>query len=673
MSTNTKSIQTTTILNDTTSFDKTPLSCPLHDILPLGFELVTGTKKQFLWNHVIDSYHYLGHKRIHGKRLKYLVYSKNKQIIAAIGWKSGSRYLKARDKFIGWSPGCRDQSLDHIATNIRFLILPWIHVFNLGSYILAHNLKTLKMDWYNRYGKELYLVETFIDPGRHTGSCYRAANWQLLGTTKGFSKIRGGYIYHGRKKEVYVYVIRKDFRNRLGCTTPWKPSTPVPKPRNWMEEVRTMIFQKLDFNPELLDKHILSQKLIDDIAEELCRFHTLLCPAFSRTKQIEHSTMYLKGLLSSLERKHMEGIALNFSGPDAVRGLQKFMKDSPWDDKLMHDIYLQELGNDISDEDGMFTIDSSENLKKGTESVGVSNQYCGNTGKTDNCQSGVFLGYASQKGYGLLDRRLYMPKKWFDDNYAERRMLCKVPQDLRFQTKLEIAIDLLTKVTQQGTFSGKWVGCDSFYGRSQELCDKVEALGYWYFASIKPNQLFWLERPEVIPIHYTGRGRPPREHAQRATSKPLSVANIARREDIEWKTVVLAEGAKGPIVADIAIMRIIRHSGSLPDKEVWLFIRKDEDGRLHYYISNAPENISHKELIRIATMRWSIEQCFEDGKKYLGMDHYEHRSWPAWNRHMLFVFIAMYFLLRMRIKYKKNSSEYSPPNSITIEGNLSYK
>ena len=116
----------------------------------------------------------------------------------------------------------------------------------------------------------------------------------------------------------------------------------------------------------------------------------------------------------------------------------------------------------------------------------------------------------------------------------------------------------------------------------------------------------------------------------------------------------MAEGAKGPIVARVARVRVYLSRDGLPvDEQVWLFLRKNADGQIKYAISNAPKQIALKELIRAATMRWPIEQCFQEGKDQLGMDHYEHRSWPAWHRHMTYVFLALHLLLRLRLKFKK--------------------
>lgn len=635
----------------------------LRSLLPLRFVVMSSPLEDRLWNKIIDRYHYLGYSRIPGKRLKYLIFSRDHLLLAAIGWKSGSRQLVSRDAFIGWSPSCREMNLDHVVTNIRFIIFPWVSVFTLASSILGKSIYHLKTDWKKRYNKDVYFAETFIDPMRFTGACYKAANWKHLGLTKGYSKVRGGYIYHGKRKEVFLYVVEKDFRKALQITSPWAPQKARPMSvLDRLQEVRTMTFQNLDFNPVLIEGEIWSDELFEEISEELRDYYYLFYSSFKRTDQITYGELYLQGLLSPLERKHMEGIALRFEGPKKVRGLQKFMKDSPWDHKLMHTIYLERVATELSGPEAMFTLDSSENAKKGKESVGVSHQYCGNTGKLDNCQSGVFLGYAADNGYALLNGRLYAPEKWFTSEYEQRKTECAIPDTIQFQTKLEISLDLLKNERIQNRFDGKWVGADAFFGSSAEWCDEVEKTGLWYFASIRENQLFWTEEPKVIPLVYSGRGRPVKKGAIHTDTKPEAVKNIIKHEDLTWEKVILSEGTKGPIAAEVTILRVVRCEENLPSKKVWLIVRKDEDGSLHYYISNAPENTNKNKFYRVLPMRWSIEQCFEDGKKYLGMDHYEHRSWQAWHRHMLFVFLAMFFLHILRIKYKKNSIKHTSTN-----------
>ena len=147
----------------------------------------------------------------------------------------------------------------------------------------------------------------------------------------------------------------------------------------------------------------------------------------------------------------------------------------------------------------------------------------------------------------------------------------------------------------------------------------------------------------------------------RASQKPIPVSSIADDVSIPWQRVILAEGAKGPIVAEVKCLRVIdsrditnsRHY-PLPNKEVWLYIRRFSDGRIKYSLCNAPADTPMETLNKVATMRWPIEQCFEECKSYLGMDHCEARSRTSWYRHMLFVFIAHLFLQEIRIRFKKN-------------------
>jgi SRSO17 transposase len=133
-----------------------------------------------------------------------------------------------------------------------------------------------------------------------------------------------------------------------------------------------------------------------------------------------------------------------------------------------------------------------------------------------------------------------------------------------------------------------------------------------------------------------------------------SVADIAQSQHCSWQQVVLGEGAKGPIVAEVARLRVFPSQNGLPEKKsVWLFIRRTPDGQTKYAFSNAPKNMPLWKMCKAATMRWGIEQCFEDGKSHVGMDYYEHRSWPAWHRHMIYVSLALQFLLRLRYRFKK--------------------
>ena len=180
---------------------------------------------------------------------------------------------------------------------------------------------------------------------------------------------------------------------------------------------------------------------------------------------------------------------------------------------------------------------------------------------------------------------------------------------------------------------------------------------YTYFAAIRSNTQVFFKKPLVEVPAYSGRGPRPKKHRLRPNQPgPLTVAHIARHRK-RWQKVVLAEGAKGPIVAEVARLRIYPSRKGLPTSyPLWLFLRRSPDGQIKYAFSNAPHDIPLSELCQAATLRWPIEQCFEEGKGQVGMDHYEHRSWPAWHRHMIYVFLALHFLTRLRIRFKKKPS-----------------
>lgn len=633
------------------SIDTTPIECSLSDLGDIRFEIVSGSPLGPLWDILVRKYHYLGHKNIAGKQLKYLVFAGG-QPIAALSFKNSFLRLGARDCFIGWSNEQRKKYLKHMVNNNRFLIPNWIRVPNLASYLLARGIKAVLSDWYEKYGEKIFLVDTFIDPRWFSGSCYKAANWIYIGNTKGYGRLRSGYRYHGLVKEVYVYVVERDFRQIIGCRRrPFLLKWPISQKK---EKADKMIIQKADYDPALIDWEGLSPEMIENMAEELVLFHNEFNDAFYRVEQRVLGQYYLQGLMGDIQRKNVEAIALKYIGTSRVRALQKFMTNYKWDDTVMLTRANEILSKLIAEEEGMITLDGSDIPKKGNESVGVARQYCGNRGKVDNCQAGVFVGYTSRKGYGLIDRELYMPEKWFREEFKIRREKCQVPLDLKFKTKNLIALELIKKAFDTKLFPVGWVGFDASFGSDSMFRDEIDALPVKYFGDIRSNTLVWLQRPKVgIPV-YSGKGRQSeKEVVLEGEGLPVHVSDIANNPELKWERVILAEGSKGPIIAQLCFMRIVEYRNGLPGKDLWLVMRKDANGKLRYAFSNASLDTPKEEIKKAVTMRWPIEQCFEDGKKYLGMDHYEHRSWPGWHRHMTYVILSLLFLLRLRLKFKK--------------------
>jgi len=194
--------------------DKTPVQNPLEDLLPITLKSVRRTHFEKIFNGLVSEYHYLGYTQPVGEHFKYVAFS-NDRPIACLAWGSAPWYIGARDRFIGWPKEIREKNLHLIANNLRFLILPWIQVPCLASYLLALNRKCLSKDWQRLYHHPIYLLETFVDKQRYLGTCYKADNWINVGQTTGQGKLSKTKQQTLSKKAVFVYPLVKNFRQEL--------------------------------------------------------------------------------------------------------------------------------------------------------------------------------------------------------------------------------------------------------------------------------------------------------------------------------------------------------------------------------------------------------------------------------------------------------------------------
>lgn len=196
--------------------DQDPICLPIGDLLPLTFRQVRRTAEEATFNGLIQAHHYLGYTQPVGEHLKYLVHSRGK-LLACLAWSSAPRHLGPRDRFIGWSKAQRQKNLRLVAYNPRFLILPWVSVPHLASHILGRMARILPLDWERIYGHEVLFLETFVDPTRYKGTCYRAANWIVLGQTTGRGKNDLTHKPNRPLKQILGYPLCRNFRQRLGA------------------------------------------------------------------------------------------------------------------------------------------------------------------------------------------------------------------------------------------------------------------------------------------------------------------------------------------------------------------------------------------------------------------------------------------------------------------------
>jgi SRSO17 transposase len=399
---------------------------------------------------------------------------------------------------------------------------------------------------------------------------------------------------------------------------------------------------------------------VEGFMDELWEFQAAFHDCFARSEPRAHFFDYLVGQFSPLERKSIEPMALRVEG-GTVRGLQRFISDVSWDEEHMLWTYHQLVASEMGDSEGVLMFDETGFVKKGTDSVGVARQYCGTLGKVENCQVGVFTGYASRHGYALVDKRLFLPEAWFTEAYAARRAKCKVPPELTFQSKPQLAAAMLERIVREGLLPFKYVVADCLYGNSPDFLDAVDAcIGVTTFVAIPADTRCWLQRPRTEDKTYRSKGAVRSKRAVVAPhSAPRSVAAVAASLPMaSWYQRTVSEGTKGPIAYAFARQRVTLCQDGLPERTVWLVIKRTlgAEPTYSYYISNAPASTPLRTFVWLSGLRWAVEQCFEEGKTELGLDQYEVRKYPGWHHHMLMTMLAHFFLWHLKLRLGKKSS-----------------
>jgi len=421
---------------------------------------------------------------------------------------------------------------------------------------------------------------------------------------------------------------------------------------------------RIQEEPYEIPKFDLERKDVNDFIDELRGFHGEFRDCFRRQEPRDNFFQYMVGQLSQLERKSIGPIAINVENAK-VRAMQFFVSNVVWDEPKIMLKYRSMVNEDLGDPDGALIFDESGFVKKGDESAGVARQYCGSLGKVENCQVGVFAAYASRHGYCFLGGQLFIPEKWFTPEFAERRTKCKFPEDLQFKTKPQLATELLQEITEQKTVPFRYVVADTIYGNSPDFMKAVESMtGVTYLVSLPSNTLCWLKKPAIFEKQYRYKGElRSKQVLKTPEQKPISFETIAKNiNKYFWYHRKVSEGTKGPIEYEFTRKRIVLSRDGLPEKEVWLLIRRTlgDDPEYSFFISNAALSSRLKFFVWISGIRWAIEQCIEECKTEIGMDHYEVRKFPGWVHHMITSMLAHFFLWHIKLRLgKKSTSRYS--------------
>ena len=412
-----------------------------------------------------------------------------------------------------------------------------------------------------------------------------------------------------------------------------------------------------------IPKLFVGKEDIDQFTDEFRGFHAQFADCFSREEPRENFVQYMAGQMSQLDRKSIEPIAMNVENAK-VRAMQHFISNVVWDEARIISRYHDMVVEDLGDTEGVLIFDESGFVKKGGDSAGVARQYCGNIGKVENCQVGVFAAYGSRQGYCMLDNRLFIPEKWFGDDYSERRRKCRFPDELSFSTKPQLAVEMFEEIIRENVLPFRYVVADTVYGGSPEFISAVEKItDVVYMVSLPMDTLCWVQGPSVMEktYRYKGEERKKRVVAE-AEDKPITFEKLARgTNDYFWYRRTVSEGTKGHITYEFMKKRVFLSKNGRPDRNVWLIVRRPIGGdaaTYSYFISNAGRSTRLKTFVWLSGVRWAIEQCFGEAKTDLGMDHYEVRKFPGWHHHMITCMLAHFFLWHMRIRLGEKSTSY---------------
>jgi SRSO17 transposase len=345
-------------------------------------------------------------------------------------------------------------------------------------------------------------------------------------------------------------------------------------------------------------------------------------PHFRRSEVRKRVGRYLQGLFASVERKNGWQMAEELGEANA-HGVQRLLEEADWDEEAVCDELRTYVIEQLGEPAGILVVDETGFVKKGKKSAGVARQYSGTAGRRENSQVGVFLLYASSKGYAFIDRALYLPEEWTSD-----RVRCReagIPDEVEFATKGELAQQMLARTFAAGV-PAEWVVGDTVYGYD-ELRMWLEEQQKNYVLAVPETHMVWVQ------------GR----------QQPVGLL-AALLPDEAWVVLSAGEGSKGSRLYEWAWLQLPEETEATSERARWVLIRRSltDPSERAYYRAYGPASITLAELVQVTGSRWRIEEGYEQAKGEVGLDQYEVRTWRAWYRYMTLALLAYAALVVIR-------------------------
>ena len=411
---------------------------------------------------------------------------------------------------------------------------------------------------------------------------------------------------------------------------------------------------------------------IASLGKELARFLALFGMCFRSKSGRALLAVYVKGLLSNVQRKNVEAIALELGR--APRTLQRFVESIKWDEERVRDTCQQLVAQEHAHPEAIGCLDESGTHKSGTQTVGSARQWLGSCGKVDQGVVGVHISYRAPGFQCLLDSQAYLPQEWFQD--PERRKQCHIPDEIEFRTKPQIGLQLIDRALANGIRVKAWT-FDEGYGRNCAFLDGLQQRGLMFVGEVPANFHGWVCKPKVLRNGPSPRNGRKKKYPRLARRRPSSeVQNLVTyspdfREQA-WQRYRIKDTERGPEVWEVkwAVFWRKGPDGLTGRRHCLIVARNVLTGELKYFLANrvpGERDVTLRWLLQVAFGRWSVESCFREAKEELGLDHYEVRGWRCLHRHFYLTQLAHLFCARVRQKFDNDATREDPLEHLTTE------